>query len=211
MAPEDFETLSENGLGLLRPLLFAKDSYTGQHSQGVARLAEGVALQAGLTEEEAMYIKLGALLHDVGKIVVPETVLCKPDALTAEETAVIRRHVYHGEQALAGVPHMEQVREMVSHHHEWWNGEGYPHGLAGEAISLGARIIAVADAYDAMTSDRPYRARLPHAVAVERLRNGAGTQFDPVVVSALFDYLSNRGDAEPQELDLRFLEELCAA
>ena len=190
-------------------LLFAKDSYTGQHSQAVARLAEGLALACGMSEEEATYVKLGALLHDVGKIVVPETVLCKPDALTADEQAVIRRHVYHGEQALAGVPHMEQVCAMIAHHHEWWNGAGYPAGLAGEEIVLGARIISVVDAYDAMTSDRPYRARLPQAVAVERLRLGAGTQFDPIVVGAFFDYLSTHEPLEEQELDLQFLEELC--
>ncbi len=188
----------------------AKDSYTGQHSQAVARLAEGLALQCGLTEEDAMYVKLGALLHDIGKIVVPESVLCKPEVLTAEETAVIRRHVVHGEQALAGVPHMEKVRAMVMHHHEWWNGAGYPAGLAGEEISLGARIISVVDAFDAMTSDRPYRARLPQAVAVERLRQGAGTQFDPIVVDHLFEYLSTHAAIEPQpELDLEFLEEFC--
>ena len=190
-------------------LLFAKDSYTGQHSQSVARLAEGLALQCGLSEEESMYVKLGALLHDVGKIVVPETVLCKPGALTADEEDVMRRHVYHGEQALSGVPHMEQVRSMVSHHHEWWDGTGYPAGHAGEEIVLGARIIAVVDAYDAMTSDRPYRARLPLAVAVERLRQGAGTQFDPVLVGTLFDYLATDDRPAPQELDLQFLEELC--
>ena len=190
-------------------LLFAKDSYTGQHSQAVARLAEGLALAAGLSEAEATYVKLGALLHDVGKLVVPETILCKPGALSEEERAVIRRHVYHGEQALTGVPHMEQVRSMISHHHEWWNGAGYPAGLAGEEISLGARIIAIVDAYDAMTSDRPYRARLPQAVAVERLRHGAGTQFDPVLVGTFFDYLSKTAPAEDQELDLQFLEELC--
>lgn len=190
-------------------LLFAKDSYTGRHSHAVARLAEGVAMQAGLSEEAAMYVKLGALLHDVGKIVVPETVLCKPDALTPDETAVIRRHVYHGEQALAGVPHMDEVRAMVSHHHEWWNGEGYPSGLAGEEISFGARIISIVDAYDAMTSDRPYRLGLPHAVAIERLRQGAGAQFDPVLVGTFFDYLSTHEPLKPQELDLEFLEELC--
>ena len=190
-------------------LLFAKDSYTGQHSHAVARLSEGLALAAGLSEVEATYVKLAALLHDVGKLVIPETVLCKPDALTEDEWAVIRRHVYHGEQALAGVPHMEQVRAMISHHHEWWNGAGYPAGLAGEEIALGARIIAVADAYDAMTSDRPYRARLPHTVAVERLRHGAGTQFDPVLVSTFFDYLNEHGPLDDQELDLQFLEELC--
>ncbi len=192
-------------------LLFAKDSCTGQHCQSVARIAEGVALGYGLTEEATMYVKLGALLHDVGKLVVPEAVLCKPDALTREEVDVMRRHVYHGEQALAGVPQMEHVREMVAHHHEWWNGEGYPHGLAGESITLGARIISVADAYDAMTSDRPYRARLPQTVVIERLRQGTGTQFDPAIVSTLFDYLETRAHLEPQELDLQFLEELWAA
>jgi putative two-component system response regulator len=191
-------------------LLFAKDSYTGQHSQNVARLSEGLALRCGLSEEEAILVKLGALMHDVGKIVVPEGVLCKPEHLTPEETAVMRRHVYHGEQALVGVPHMEQVRAMVMHHHEWWNGGGYPAGLCGEEIPLGARIIAVVDAYDAMTSDRPYRARLPQTVAIERLRGGAGTQFDPIIVGKLFEYLSTcERDAPQQDLDLEFLEEFC--
>lgn len=191
-------------------LLFAKDTYTGEHSKNVARLSEGVALRCGLTEEEAMYVKLGALLHDVGKIGVPEHVLRKPSELTGEETELMRRHVHHGEQALSGVPQMEDVRMMVMHHHEWWNGAGYPANLCGEEIPLGARIIAVVDAYDAMTSDRPYRARLPKAVAVERLRVGAGTQFDPVVVGKLFEYLETydeeHGTAAAGALDLDFLE-----
>ncbi|HVF54967.1 MAG TPA: HD domain-containing phosphohydrolase [Pyrinomonadaceae bacterium] len=190
-------------------LLFAKDSYTGQHSKNVARLAEGLALQCGLSEEDAIFVKLGALLHDVGKIGVPEGVLCKPDRLTEEETAVMRRHVHHGEQALAGVPRMEAVRLMVLHHHEWWNGGGYPAGLCGEEIPLGARLIAIVDAYDAMTSDRPYRTRLPQAVAVERMRGGAGTQFDPILVNKLFEYLSAYDEGGAQELDLEFLEEFC--
>lgn len=190
-------------------LLFAKDSYTGQHSHNVARLAEGLALQCGLSEEEAIFIKLGALLHDVGKIGVPEGVLRKPTSLTAEEVAIMRRHVHHGEQALQGVPQMEAVRAMVMHHHEWWNGTGYPAGLCGEEIPLGARLIAVVDAYDAMTSDRPYRQRLPQAVAVERMRAGAGTQFDPVLVGKLFEYLSGYDDtaAAGEMLDLKFLDE----
>jgi putative two-component system response regulator len=192
-------------------LLFAKDSYTGQHSKAVARLAEGLALHCGLSEEEAMHVKLGALLHDVGKIGVPEGVLCKPDCLTVEEVAVMRRHVHHGEQALAGVPRMEALRAMVLHHHEWWDGNGYPAGLCGEEIPLGARIIAVVDAYDAMVSDRPYRDALPRAVAVERLRAGAGTQFDPVLVGKLFDYLAKHEAVEHGEIDLEFLEEFCPA
>ncbi|MGH9902579.1 MAG: HD-GYP domain-containing protein, partial [Pyrinomonadaceae bacterium] len=175
-------------------LLFAKDSYTGEHSKKTARLAEAVALRCGLSEEAALYVKLGALLHDVGKIGVPEEVLRKPTGLTDEETAIMRRHVHHGEQALSGVPHMEAVRAMVMHHHEWWDGGGYPAGLCGEEIPLGARIIGVVDAYDAMTSDRPYRKRLPREVAVERLRAAAGTQFDPVVVGKLFEYLDARED-----------------
>lgn len=102
---------------------------------------------------------------------------------------------------------------MVLHHHEWWNGGGYPAGLCGEEIPLGARVIAVVDAYDAMTSDRPYRTRLPRTVAVERLRQGAGTQFDPILVGKLFEYLDALGDSEPQDagaaLDWEFLEEFC--
>jgi putative two-component system response regulator len=191
-------------------LLFAKDSYTGEHSKNTARLAEGVALCCGLTEEEAMLIKLGALLHDVGKIGVPGDVLRKPSGLTAEETEIMRRHVHHGEQALAGVPHMDVVRSMVMHHHEWWNGQGYPAGLCGEEIPFGARVIAVVDAYDAMTSDRPYRQHLPQAVAIERLRAGAGTQFDPIIVGKLFEYLNTHDlEQDTTELDLEFIEELC--
>lgn len=191
-------------------LLFAKDLYTGEHCKNTARLAEGLALCCGLSEEAAMYIKLGALLHDIGKIGVPEHVLCKPTCLTEDETAVMRRHVYHGEQALAGMPHMEEVRAMVMHHHEWWNGEGYPASLCGEEIPLGARIIAVVDAYDAMTSDRPYRQRLPQPVVVERLRAGAGTQFDPIVIGRFFEFLASETPAAQEtELDLRFLEEFC--
>jgi putative two-component system response regulator len=193
----------------LLTLLFAKDSYTGQHCKTVSRLAEGLALHCGLSEEEAMNIKLGALLHDVGKIGVPEGVLCKPGCLTLEEMAVMRRHVYHGEQALAGVPRMETLRAMVLHHHEWWNGEGYPAGLCGEEIPLGARIIAVVDAYDAMVSDRPYRDALSQSIALERLQAGAGTQFDPTLVGRLFDYLAREQEVEPQAFDLEFLEECC--
>ena len=194
-------------------LLFAKDAYTGKHSKNTARLAERLALHCGLSEEEAMNIKLGALLHDIGKIGVPEHILCKPSYLTDEEMSVMRRHVDHGEQALAGVPHMETVRAMVMYHHEWWNGCGYPNGMRGEEIPLGARIISVVDAYDAMTSDRPYRDRLPHAVAVERLRAAAGTQFDPILVGKLFEYLAEHHGAfhreEERHFDLAFIEELC--
>ncbi len=190
-------------------LLFAKDNCTGEHSKNVAGLSESVALRCGLTEIEAMSIKLGALLHDVGKIGVPEEILRKPAGLTPEEMAVMRRHVHYGEQALAGVPHMESVRAMVLHHHEWWDGTGYPAGLCGEEIPLGARIIAVADAYDAMTSDRAYRRRLSQSVAVERLLEGAGTQFDPALVGKFFEFLSTSEGGQKFSFDLEFLENCC--
>ena len=193
---------------ILISLLFIKDPYTGGHSNATAELAEGIAICHGLSAEEALSIKLGALLHDVGKIGVSENILRKPTSLTADEMLEMRLHVTHGEQTLRDVPRMDAVRDMIHYHHEWWDGRGYPLGLSGEEIPLGARIIAVADAYDAMTSDRPYRRRLPQEVALERLREGAGTQFDPAVVESLFLYLAANEAQGARELRLEFLEDL---
>ena len=189
-------------------LLFAKDPYTGEHSNMTAELAGSVALYCGLPETEVTPIKLGALLHDVGKIGVPECVLCKPAGLTAGETHLMRRHVHYGEQALCGIPNMETVCAIVKHHHEWWDGGGYPSGLRGEESPLGARIIAVVDAFDAMTSDRPYRKRLPQTMAVERLQRGAGTQFDPVIVEKFVGNLGDYDINKERSMNLHFLDEL---
>ena len=194
---------------MLITLLFAKDRYTAEHSNSTADLAESLALAYGLGEQGAMQIKLGALLHDVGKIGVPEEILRKTSCLTADEMTVMRLHVDYGEQALCGVPHMEAVCEMIKYHHEWWGGGGYPHGLRGEGIPLGARLISVVDAFDAMTSDRPYREHLPFGEAARRLREGAGTQFDPALVEALLDTLTTYDLSRERALNLQFLEELC--
>ncbi|MFN2598633.1 MAG: HD-GYP domain-containing protein, partial [Pyrinomonadaceae bacterium] len=148
---------------MLVTLLFAKDPCTAEHSNMTADLAEAVALKSGLNEQDALLVKLGALLHDIGKIGVPENVLCKPGALTHEEMALMRLHVEYGDDALSGVPHMGEVREMVRYHHEWWDGGGYPFRLRGAEIPFGARLVSVVDAFDSMTSDRPYRQRLPRA------------------------------------------------
>ncbi len=193
---------------MLVTLLFAKDRYTGEHSNMTADLAEVVALNCGLSEAEAGHVKLGALLHDIGKIGVPEHILCKPTQLTADETIAMRLHVDYGEQALCGVPHMEAVREMVSHHHEWWDGGGYPRALRGERIPLGARIIAAVDAFDAMTSDRPYRRRLDLAEAIRRLRLASATQFDPFVVDKLYASLDGYDLTRERSMNLQFLDEL---
>lgn len=189
-------------------LLAIKDNYTGEHSNMTANYAEAVARRLKLSEEEVTHIKLGALLHDIGKIGVPECILCKSGRLTAEETIIMRRHVDHGELVLDGVPHMEAVRAIVKHHHEWWNGCGYPSGLRGEEIPIGARIVAVADAYDAMTSDRPYRHHLSQAVAVERLQKASGTQFDENVVCAFVETLDGFDCDMPRAIHLGFLDSL---
>jgi len=190
-------------------LLSIKDSYTGEHSSMTADLAEKIALSFNMTETEIMHVKLGGLLHDIGKIGVPECILCKPACLTPEEMVVMRQHVHYGEQALEGVPHMETVRSIVKHHHEWWNGGGYPDGLKGEEIPLVTRIVTVADAYDAMTSDRPYRRRLSQTTAIERLRAAAGFQFDAIVVEKLVECLSTYSVEQQSPLfSLKFLDRL---
>ena len=189
-------------------LLSVKDNYTGEHSNMTADLAELVARRFHLTDTEVMHVKLGGLLHDIGKIGVPECILCKPGALSPEEVLVMRQHVHYGEQALSGVPHMEAVRSIVRHHHEWWNGGGYPEGLKGEEIPLVTRIVIVADAYDAMTSDRPYRRRLSRETAIERLRAAAGIQFNAVVVEKLVECLESFDAEQPRALNLQFLDRL---
>ncbi|HZS10276.1 MAG TPA: HD domain-containing phosphohydrolase [Blastocatellia bacterium] len=163
-------------------LLAAKDPYTGEHSGAVLTLAERLARKCGLNDEEVFEVKIAALLHDIGKIGVPESILRKPERLTPEEKAEMDKHVIYGHHALANIPKLSRVREMVYHHHEWWDGRGYPNHLTGENIHIGGRIVAVVDAFDAMTSDRPYRRGMEYRIALERLRAGSGTQFDPYVV-----------------------------
>jgi HD-GYP domain-containing protein (c-di-GMP phosphodiesterase class II) len=121
---------------------------------------------------------------------------------------VMRQHVHYGEQALAGVPHMEPVRSIVKHHHEWWNGGGYPDGLKGTEIPIATRIVTIADAYDSMTSDRPYRRRLSQATAIERLRAAAGIQFDGAVVEKLVECLQDYDIHQTRALNLQFLDSL---
>jgi len=181
-------------------LLSVKDKYTGDHSTKTADLAEKLAYRFDLPEHEVMCVKLGGLLHDIGKIGVSEDILCKPAGLSPEETALMRRHVHYGEKALAGVPHMETVRSIVKHHHEWWNGRGYPDGLQGSEIPLAARIVSVAGAYDAMISHRPYRRAFPEATAIERLQADAGIQFDPEVVDMLVACLNEPPGLPPLQL-----------
>jgi diguanylate cyclase (GGDEF)-like protein/putative nucleotidyltransferase with HDIG domain len=162
----------------------ARDAYTGSHSERVAELAARIATQLGSDAEMVELTRLAASLHDLGKLAIPEEILRKPTTLTESERLVLERHPQIGYRMLESLG-VDPVAQWVLHHHERWDGTGYPDGLPGEEIPLGARIIFVADAYDAMTSDRVYRDRLTEADAMAELVRCAGTQFDPDVVSAL--------------------------
>ena len=166
----------------------ARDVYTGSHSQRVADLAARTARRLGLPEEEVELTRLAASLHDLGKLAIPEEILRKPGPLTDPERMVLERHPQIGFRMLESLG-VDPVADWVLHHHERWDGSGYPDGLPGDEIPLGARIIFVADAYDAMTSERVYRRRVDPEQAIAELRHCAGSQFDPGIVNALADEL----------------------
>lgn len=163
-----------------------KDPYTCGHSDRVARLAVRLARELGYPPKMVSRVYLAGLLHDVGKIGVNDAVLQKAAKLTEAEFELIKNHVQTGFKILSGLKKLEDVNQAVLHHHEAWDGSGYPQRLCGEAIPAIARIVAVADAYDAMASDRPYRSRMPDDTIDQIIRNGAGRQWDPAVVEAFF-------------------------
>ncbi|OIQ49400.1 Cyclic di-GMP phosphodiesterase response regulator RpfG [Pseudodesulfovibrio hydrargyri] len=164
----------------------AKDPHTSMHSDEVAEAARALALAMGLTPSQAAVIHVAGHLHDIGKIGVPDSVLKKQGPLTAAEWRAVRRHPEAGAAILEPVAALNRlgVVDMVLHHHERWDGTGYPHGLTGAGIPLGARIISVADSLSAMLQNRPYRAALDIDRACREIERGAGTQFDPGVVAA---------------------------
>jgi putative nucleotidyltransferase with HDIG domain len=162
------------------------DAYTGVHLRGVAELAVEVASDLNLDGKRRRLVEFGALLHDVGKIAIAKDIINKPGPLDEPEWQVIRTHTIEGERMLANIGgFMREVGEVVRSSHERFDGDGYPDGLAGQEIPLESRIVFCCDAYNAMTTDRPYRAALAPAVAISELRENSGTQFDPRVVEAL--------------------------
>jgi diguanylate cyclase (GGDEF)-like protein len=162
----------------------ARDPSTAQHSELVSQLAEGIGAQLGLDAETLEHLALAGLLHDVGKIGLSDSILTAHRSLTDEEYEVVKRHPEFGHSLLEGLG-IEPVQDWVLHHHEHWDGSGYPHGLKGEEIPLGARILLVADAFEAMTGERPYGEARTVPEALRELRAHAGRQFDPAVVDAL--------------------------
>ena len=182
----------------LSTALLERDRYTGEHSAGVVDLSRDVARALGLPEIEVERIAAAALVHDVGKVAIPDRVLHKPSPLNDEEWLLMRHHPVIGERILRTIPGMGAVASIVRHEHERFDGRGYPDGLAGEGIPVGSRVILACDAYHAMTSDRPYRTAMAHDDAVAELARAAGSQFDPRVVAALLGRLAGaRPGARP--------------
>jgi len=183
----------------------AKDPYTCGHSDRVARLSVCLARRIGCSDDELDTIYLSGLLHDIGKIGIDDNVLRKPGALTAAELEHIKTHPQLGCKILNGVKQLDKVLPVVLHHHEAWDGSGYPDGLKGEECPRLARIVAVADSIDAMSSDRPYRRGIPDEKLDKILRNGAGQQWDAKVIDAVFqvrDELRKIGQSDREPIDL---------
>jgi putative nucleotidyltransferase with HDIG domain len=188
--------------GALIAALDARDKYTAGHSAAVAIYAREIAREIGMSEEEQERIHLTGLVHDIGKVGLPPGILEKPGALTSEERVTMEQHSVIGERILSRVEdYAQDIAIVVRHHHERVDGGGYPDGLEGTKIPLMARIIAVADAYDAMTSARPYRDAMPSGVALARLVEGAGTQFDESVVVAFQHVLAGDTLVRPEHAD----------
>lgn len=192
------ERADARGFDVLHGLVIAvdnKDRYTKRHSEDVARYASFIARSAGLDEEFQSTVRLAGLLHDVGKIGIPDGILRKPGALTVDEADVVKQHVALGDAIVRDLPNVEMVRAGIRHHHERWDGHGYLHGLEEEQIPLIARILAVADVFSAMTTTRPYRKALPLSEALKRLGDAAGTQLDELLVTTFINGIETAADA----------------
>jgi diguanylate cyclase (GGDEF)-like protein/putative nucleotidyltransferase with HDIG domain len=181
--------LAEDTIAGLAEALLERDRYTGEHSEVVAELAAQVARSLGLGEREVERVRAAALLHDIGKVGIPDDILHKARDLSEAEWHTMREHPVIGERIVRTIPGLGPVARIIRHEHERFDGSGYPDGLTGAEIPIGARIILACDAYHAMTSDRPYRQAMSHGQAIRELAEGAGSQFDPQVTEVLIGYL----------------------
>jgi putative nucleotidyltransferase with HDIG domain len=162
----------------------ARDAYTGKHAERVAAYGIEIARALGVPRPEAPEMEFGFLLHDIGKVAIPDAILYKPGALTEEERQLMARHPAIGAEIVRGIEFLDEAAKVIRSHHERWDGSGYPAGLKGEEIPVAARVFAVADVLDALTTDRPYRPASSLAEAREIINRGSGTHFDPSVVHA---------------------------
>ncbi len=212
LSAADLEERQRSSFDVLTGLVVAvdtKDRYTKRHSEDVARYAVFLAERAGIAPDVRRTIEIAGLLHDVGKIGIPDVILRKPAGLTPDEFEIVKQHVALGDAIVRGLPNVELVRAGVRHHHERFDGTGYLDGLAGDEIPLVARILAVADAFSAMTSSRPYRKAMSIQEALRRLEDAAGTQLDPQLVAVFVTSIETAADA-PLPGDVRKLAHLRA-
>lgn len=176
---KDLKELFYKTIKSIASALDAKDPYTHGHSMRVTLYSIILAKELNTPEDQLELIETAGLLHDIGKIAIPESILCKAGKLTDDEFKIMKTHPINSEKLLSSIKKLHDICPGVKYHHEKWNGKGYPEGLAGENIPFAARVIAIADTYDAMTSTRSYRKALSHEIAIEEIEKCAGTQFDP--------------------------------
>lgn len=172
----------------------ARDPYTERHSVHVSSSAGRLAERLNLTKREIEVIKTAAVLHDVGKIGIPDAILAKPGRLTADEYRVVKQHPVTGAAILQSAACLQRELPLVLHHHEWWNGMGYPHGLKYNEIPFGARVLQIADSVDAMFSPRSYKQAYELDHVISELRRGSGVQFDPELADIAIEWLEDRPD-----------------
>ena len=189
---------ARKSLEILARVLDLTDPETSEHSRDIAELVPRVGVAMGVEGVDSQELELAARFHDVGKVAVPEAVLRKPGPLDAQEWRVMACHVEWGAELLRHLPECESLARIVRHHHERYDGGGYPDGLKGEEIPLASRIISVCDAYGAMITDRPYRRALPREHAIKELKEGAGGQFDPAAVAAMLAVSGTDGSGTGQ-------------
>jgi HD-GYP domain-containing protein (c-di-GMP phosphodiesterase class II) len=187
-----------NSIRMLAAAIDAKDPYTRGHSERVARYSIAIGKNLSLPEKEMRNLRISALLHDVGKIGIDDRILRKPGALSDDEFDVMKGHPVKGAAIMSGVAQLVDCIPGMKYHHEKWSGGGYPDNLEGEAIPMQARIVAIADTFDAMTTNRPYQKAMELNYVVEKIRSFAGTRFDPRVVEA-FAQAVKRGDITIEE------------
>ena len=197
-AAQENHLLFVNSVRMLAAAIDAKDPYTRGHSERVAKYSLAIGRNLGLSQKDLSDLRVGALLHDVGKIGIDDRILRKPGALTEEEFEVMKTHPQKGEAIMGGVPQLINMIPGMLYHHERWEGGGYPEGLAGERIPMQARIVSVADTFDAMTTNRPYQKAMDIGYVVQKIQSFADTRFDPRVVGAFMQAIKT-GDIQPEQ------------
>jgi putative nucleotidyltransferase with HDIG domain len=186
---EEITKLNDGLLDTLAEIIDLRDPFVLGHSRGVTEFATKLAKRLGLHEKQVELVRKGSLLHDIGKLGISQDILAKPARLTPEEYQVIKRHPVLGAALLEKSPHLRTLIPIVRHHHEFYNGEGYPDRISGNMISIEARVVSVADAIEAMLSDRPYRKARTTNYIIEELQRYSGTQFDPLVTEVAIQIL----------------------